>query len=498
LHNVFEEKRLSFGYGYFVVRNLGQEQLNEDVTHDDARIQERYFFKHKEPFATSFQKYVTRFGTWNLQMFLSGKLADQITNKLPIIQDEINSRLLEIEDRLKQYPEPPTHNALRIIFDLVLGFSQEVRKEVKGEFPYKAWRNDWKALQKDLFDSLMSLKPIMVTSGRRDKDVYITSLSPAFLSSHSGRSADDSILIDDDDNGDDTSEEVHIPDTPETPAKKKRKLECSTPGPSPLKTPFNRAKLPNNTDNNAKLLSPDLSEMRTKFQLDEVAQHLEDTSQSKVPGHIEHRVTDEMMLRTLVNWPLSIKRFFEGLEDLLRTQTKVIFCKYFDKWQGTALYATALKIVMEMIDLNLHQQRTTMADESLADENEGPYIFHSDIFNRDKEAVLEQYRQGRFKARLDMYKRERKHRTKKDLTGPEIAKLRKDEKLMVLLNEEPYSVELNVAAEVTTYYMIAARRIHDSICMRIESKFFTQLCTQLRDELENGLGIHDEVAGMLL
>jgi hypothetical protein len=34
--------------------------------------------------------------------------------------------------------------------------------------------------------------------------------------------------------------------------------------------------------------------------------------------------------------------------------------------------------------------------------------------------------------------------------------------------------------------------------MRIESKFFTQLCTQLRDELENGLGIHDEVAGMLL
>jgi hypothetical protein len=32
--------------------------------------------------------------------------------------------------------------------------------------------------------------------------------------------------------------------------------------------------------------------------------------------------------------------------------------------------------------------------------------------------------------------------------------------------------------------------------MRIESKFFSQLRTQLRDELENGLGIHDETEGM--
>jgi hypothetical protein len=66
---------------------------------------------------------------------------------------------------------------------------------------------------------------------------------------------------------------------------------------------------------------------------------------------------------------------------------------------------------------------------------------------------------------------------------------------MNLLNQEPYSSELTVAAEVTTYYMIAARRFHDSICMRIESKFFKRLRTQLRDELENGLGIHDEVEG---
>jgi hypothetical protein len=69
---------------------------------------------------------------------------------------------------------------------------------------------------------------------------------------------------------------------------------------------------------------------------------------------------------------------------------------------------------------------------------------------------------------------------------------------MEVLNHEPYVVELSVVAQVTTYYMLAARRFHDAVCMRIESKFFKQLRTQLRDELENGLGLNDGSEGKIL
>jgi hypothetical protein len=56
---------------------------------------------------------------------------------------------------------------------------------------------------------------------------------------------------------------------------------------------------------------------------------------------------------------------------------------------------------------------------------------------------------------------------------------------------------MDAVAEVSTYYMIAARRLHDAVCMRVQSKFFKQLRTQLRDEMEGSLGIHDEHQGEL-
>jgi hypothetical protein len=137
-----------------------------------------------------------------------------------------------------------------------------------------------------------------------------------------------------------------------------------------------------------------------------------------------------------------------------------------------------------------------MAGESLDDELAGPYIFHFDIFNNEMNVVMESYRQARFKARFGMYKKERRQRTGKNMTATDEARMRKDEKTMAVLNAEPYSVQLDVVAQVVTYYMLAARRFHDSICMRIGSKFFKQLRTQLKDELENGLGVNDEDEGM--
>jgi hypothetical protein len=474
---------LSFGHGYFVVRNLDQEQLNQKFTHQDARKQEKDFFASEEPFTTNFQPHQMRFGTHNLQTFLAGKLAEQITKKLPVIHDEINARLLGIEESLKQYPEPPNHNAPRIIFDTVLEFSQSLSQQIEGEFPSIDWRNNWKALQRDFFSSLVSLKPTMITSGKLDKGLYLTSLNSA-----DARSCKEPIVIGDE-SEEDADDDVHILEVPQTPTKK-RKME-STPGPSPLKTFMDR---PNGIDNNS-VSATRFSEMRTKFQLDEIALHLETTSQSRVPGRIENRVTDEMMLRTLEHWRLPTNEFFDRLDQSLLAHVKGIFHKHFAKWEGTALYSAAWKIVVEMLELNLHQQRTTMAEESLADETDRPYIFHADLFNNDKEVILKNYQQARYKLRWAIYKREREARTQKRVTGPEETKLKKDDRLIKLMEQEPYSSELTVAAEIIAYYMIAARRFHDSICMRIESKFFKQLRTQLRDELENSLGIHDEVEG---
>jgi hypothetical protein len=72
---------------------------------------------------------------------------------------------------------------------------------------------------------------------------------------------------------------------------------------------------------------------------------------------------------------------------------------------------------------------------------------------------------------------------------------RRDERKMALVKKEPYSREIDLVADISAYYMIAARRFHDSITMRIESKFFKQLRDKLRDQLQDELGIYDAEQG---
>jgi hypothetical protein len=492
LQDVFDKKRFALGHGYFVVKNLGQDEINQGLTHQQARLQEQQFFGQEEPWAMTFEDYQPRFGTPNLQRFLSRKLAEQITKKLPIIDQGIDDRLRQVEADLLQFPEPPTHNASRIIYDIILDFSQQVRKELEAEFPCKLWRNSWKALQRAFFDALVSLKPTMATSGQRDLGIYLRTLA-----TQAGRSAKEAIALDDEDEEeeeeeDDQDGDARMLDNPETPTKK-RKLDGMSMPPS-LSTPSRRGLL-KSADNNTRDQSPNFSEMRKVFRLDVVTEYLADNSQSKVPGQIEPRVVNNMMLETLEYWGRPLEGFFNTLENQLHEQFRAVFQSTFSKWEGYALYHNAWKIVDEMLKLNFHQQRTTMADEALNDEKEGPYIFHHKIFEREKTAILDKYHQARFDARLKIYKREKLTRTGKTTSATDEAKLMKDERFMNELKREPYEVELSVVAQVTTYYMLAARRFHDAICMRIESKFYKQLRTQLRDELENGLGLNDGEEG---
>jgi hypothetical protein len=469
-----------------VVRNLGQEQLDQRLTHDQARDQERHFFQNQELFATTFKKHESRFGTWNLQAFLSGKLAEQITNKLPIIQSEMQSRLLEVENSLTLYPEPPTHNALRIISDLVLEFSQNVRLEMEGNFPDRAWKTSWKALQNAFFGSLVSLKPALVVRGERDKGIYREYLT-------AGNSADKSILVPDVDEDDGSDEDVRMSEAPETPTKKRKTGD--TPGPSPLKAPFDASKSAGNAKKPEKVPIADFSAKKTKFELDAVAEYLAESSNASLPEQLDYRVTNKMTLQTLENWQMSIDDFFDKLEALLRSRLEALFHKHFERRAGTALYDNVWKIVTTMLNLNLHQQRTIMAAESLKDETNGIFVFPDEVYRRDKDAIMDTYRQARFRARLTIFKNERMLHTGKPMTPVEENRMFKDGKLATLLQTEKYEGEIDAIAGVTTYYMMAARRFYSSICMRVESQFFKQLRTDLRDELENGLGVHDEVNG---
>jgi hypothetical protein len=208
LQKVLSNAELKFGYGYFVVKNPDQVMLNNRLTHHDARFQEQEFFTTKQPWNTSLRSYRGRFGTPNLQHFLSKKLAGQMIKALPVIYDQVQVRLDDVDSKLRNIPEPPTHGAARIIMDLLIAFSDHVRREMEGSYPCKDWRNSWKDLRDEFFAGLDAMRPTMRTRGQRDYGLYTLA----------GKSSDDPVCLSD---GDDDDDMVGQPQTPQS----KRKLE---------------------------------------------------------------------------------------------------------------------------------------------------------------------------------------------------------------------------------------------------------------------------------
>ncbi|EUC48572.1 hypothetical protein COCMIDRAFT_34056 [Bipolaris oryzae ATCC 44560] len=460
LKEVFDQKRFALGYGYFVVKNPGQDEINQGISHREARTREEHFFREDTTWSSTFKAYEEYFGTLNLQAFLSKTLAEQMIKRLPMIEQHIIERLSWVEQELKKFPEPATANASRIISDIILDFSLDVRREIEAEFPHKEWRNKWKALQKNFSTYLESIKPTIKLRGADDESVYFD-----VQAALPGASAKVPISLSDDDEDEDgdTSAVRDSSDASNKSPKKKRKIDSSTSHQGDL----------------------DFKHLKKTFDLDEVREYLAENSQSKVPGQIEPRVVDAMMLTAIRCWEEPLSHFFDNYKAQLHKQIQGLFKKHFESRKGSMFYDKAWEILQKLIVPDYD-----MARDSLNDEKQGPYIFHEDLFEREKSVMLEFYQQHRLRNRLALYKRKKEQHTKKPFTPAEEERVKKTS--MPILAHEPYAREIGVIAQVTTYYLLAARRFHDAVCMRIESKFHRGLCTQLRNELEKGLGIRND------
>ncbi|KAL5422835.1 hypothetical protein PMIN04_004351 [Paraphaeosphaeria minitans] len=476
LQKVLSNVELKFGHGYFVVKNPDQVMLNDRLAHREARMQEKHFFTTQHPWCTNLQSHSGRFGTANLQQFLSEKLAGQMVKALPEIYEQVQLRLNDVEAKLKLIPEPPPdHGATRIIMDMIKSFSEHVQKEVEGAYPCKDWRNCWKSLREVFFEGLDAMRPTMMRRGQQDLGLYTSA----------GRSSDDPLCLSDGDDDDDELRRYSA--LPETPPNK-RKLEHATPGPtSNKKSRFSVPPMP--TPSKIRPVhGVDYNGKRKVFQLDEVCEHLSANSQSKIPGHIEPKVVEDLIKQTIAYWSVPMGKLFTDLEVELKTFFRLSFERHFQPRRDTSLYTEAWQIVENILDTSLVEQRT-MASDTFNDEIEGPYTFHNAIFNSEKNLMREKYRNARFDTRLKIYM-EMANAAGQDKVSKE--KILKNESLCNRLKEEPYEVEIDVVAQITSYYVLAVRRFHDSICMRVESKFFTRLRLRLHDEMEETLGIHDK------
>jgi hypothetical protein len=490
LANILEGHRFKLGHNYFVVKNLNSDEIKQGLTHYDARGLEQRFFSTVAPWSTDLRSYQPRFGTVNLQRYLSTQLGNRVMDKLPSIYRQIEASLAAVDEELSRIPDTPLYSATRTVAGMLESFAADVRNEMAGVHGHVLWSRTWTEIQKEFWDALLMSKPTLTPVGELDKGIFASTLP--------GSSADESIVIDSDDDND-------MSCSPDTPSKKRKcnpstKREPHTPGPA--SSPFRAPKTP--ASRTSRILFPKVASsarpntvatVKKPLKLDDITWHIDQQSVSKVPGQINHQVREEMMLAALENWPLVIDNFFKSLDRHLKQRIQTMFDEHFHERKGSELYAASLAIVKTTVDNNLHEQQNTMAAESLNDEREGVHIFHKDTFEKEKAAWIERCTQVRRDKRLKVLLKEAAEFHDRELSRIEVDRLKKDEKKMAVVEQEPYECEIDLVAHAASYYMIAARRFHDSVTMRIESKFFKQLREKLLDQLQDELGIYDEQKG---
>lgn len=82
LRHILQGKSFPLDKGWFVTKNCTQEELDDQMSHSEARKQEEDFFA-RVPWCSNFSDYADRFGTKNLQSALSHRLVEHIEAELP-------------------------------------------------------------------------------------------------------------------------------------------------------------------------------------------------------------------------------------------------------------------------------------------------------------------------------------------------------------------------------------------------------------------------------
>ncbi|RHZ78966.1 hypothetical protein Glove_153g49 [Diversispora epigaea] len=131
-----EAHKLSLGY--YVVKNPSKIQLTNQITFEEARKEEEYFFKREDPWKNLRSD---RIGVKRLQHKLSELLIQAIKRDLPKISREAQEKLEEIRLELVNVPEKLSENSKFEIYKMVKKCVNKIKHETPASSgSHKLWQ----------------------------------------------------------------------------------------------------------------------------------------------------------------------------------------------------------------------------------------------------------------------------------------------------------------------------------------------------------------------
>ncbi|KAH9925885.1 P-loop containing nucleoside triphosphate hydrolase protein [Epithele typhae] len=119
-------------HGWFSVKQPDSRAIAGGITWEDAREKEREYFSTVSPWNALDLEYKNRLGTHKLVDRLSDVLSDRISQRLPMIQDELQKLLADTHTKLLQLPKPPSADPLSEVLFMLSTFTKALGKYIEG------------------------------------------------------------------------------------------------------------------------------------------------------------------------------------------------------------------------------------------------------------------------------------------------------------------------------------------------------------------------------
>ncbi|CZR52308.1 related to interferon-induced GTP-binding protein Mx2 [Phialocephala subalpina] len=492
-------------HGYFVTRQPGENASipQGDGYHAEARRQEMQFFHSEGLWKGEWREFLPRCGTTAIQKFLSLELAKQIKDSIPSITQKIAYRTEEVDRKLGDCPDLPDSDIKNIIMKILAEFSSDVCNVMDGEST-EEFTNQWTTLA-DHFMSLMhEIKPMIIVNHPSDR------LVPEVIE------------IDDDDDDNESlvafSEAGKRMNPYGTPVAKKQRVD-PTPDPEtptrivkheifdmrgPPSVASSRMGPPCRKPNAfSGTVFEDMADLGRGFiSLSGIQTYIKKYVRPGLPGLVSPKTYNFLCTLAIGIWRQPLDAFFNKTISIVRKQLSGILNEHLGLYKQTELFRTAQRQLDEFITGYAEEQRARL-EELYELEFYKSFTVNRDAIDKHKEKELEGLMQARRKVRarewikkqasIDpkkwRYPAEATQNDKRKLDAKRITEVVKNADID--LGVDPLDLELRVAAYVRGYYVTAADRFVDSVCLSIHGMFFRKIRQNIRFHLEEKLGIND-------
>ncbi|KFY74270.1 hypothetical protein V499_05692 [Pseudogymnoascus sp. VKM F-103] len=467
-------------HGYYVTKQM---QTSSDSGypsrdggyHARSRKSEEDFFDKQTPWSKGWNGYRNRCGTENLQRALSQKFAAQIIASIPQIEETVRARSEEIEEELARLPELPTHNISQVVLQELARFSQQMQALVDGtDFTL---HSAWNTLNNQLYEAFHEhLQPTFKVGEPRGLPPPPNQMEVDGL---------EIISID----GDSTVlDRAGFDSPPNVRAAAKEEQQIRSP-----KRFANGAEKYPSIPANPK--NPFLAYRQNKLiaSIGKIRETLAKYSKPGSLGHVDFKVKDELCMRAVRVWELPMELYIDRVLEMLKEHAQKILGQVLSKWSQTELYKQAFQELEGFVNNFEGSMRTTCQDIL----NVEFYRFFT--INRRS---FDHYVEVESKKIKDVRRKQRAMALAEQMMVGVNIRGDQNQRMQMLqhklkgikdedLGEDPFKIEIEVAAFVRGYYLTAADRVCDQICLTIHSDLFKQVHENIFLYLEGKLGLYE-------